>query len=936
MRRTLVPWILVSIASASSVAVAGTPVSIAGLQAPASIVRDTNDIAHVEAQNEHDAFLLQGWLHAQDRLFQMDVTRRQANGTLAELVGESALPTDVQLRTLGIRRAAERSFAALSPRAQAAVQAYADGVNAWVTTHPLPPEYGALEITHFEPWTPMDAVAVGKIIVFALSFSLDIDSTIALASCLMAGEALGFDGSALYFDDLWRVAPFDPASTVPDATGGALALAARGHRHRRPDLSRLNPIVLELGRRYLESARRVPLLAHLLDRGAHDGSNAWAVSGAKSANGAPMIANDPHLSLGTPATWYPIHLHGGALDATGSSFPGTVGVVLGHNRFVSWGSTANYADVTDTFQEQLVPDPSSPSGLSTVHLGELEPVIPIPIEFRQNNPGNGVADDLTVVPPSADVPPVALIVPRRFDGPILSLDLASGFALSVQWTGFAATREIDAILGFDSATSLADFRAAIQYYDGGSQNWIISDVGGHIAYFTSGEIPIREDLQDGTVNGLSPGFIRNGTGGNEWMAPVHPQPFQAVPCEILPFDEMPQVVDPPLGFFVNSNNDPSGDTLDNDLFNRLRPGGGIAYLSSGYDGGIRAGRITQLLRARLAGNGRVSLADMRNIQNDVALLDAEVFVPFILDAFRHARAADATPALAAFASNSRVASAVRRLAFWSFRTPTGIAEGYDASDVNGVPAEPARGEIAESVAATVYAVWRARFLANTTDAPLKAIGIPLAPDPSVLAALRDWLEHFEASQGVGASGLNFFDVPGIARAEDRRDIVLLQSLADALDRLASDDYAPAFHHSRSLNDYRWGKLHRVQFDHLLGAPFTIPSEGGPIPSPLAGLPGIPVDGGYGTVDVGNFSARNDGVDAFMYFAGPSQRYVSRFFGNRILAKSSLPGGVSGDITDPNFANLLAGWLTNDVYALWFASADVARHAASVTAFVPAP
>ena len=180
-------------------------------------------------------------------------------------------------------------------------------------------------------------------------------------------------------------------------------------------------------------------------------------------------------------------------------------------------------DVTDTYAEQLRPDPSSPSGLATVYQGQLEPVIPIPETFRQNNPGSGTPDNLTVVPPGGAIPPATLIVPRRNNGPIIQLDQAAGTALSVQYTGFSATRELDTFLIWDDARNLDDFRRGLELFDVGGQNWAYADVEGNIAYFTSAELPLREDLQAGTVNGLPPFFIRNGTGGNEWL-PVQQPP----------------------------------------------------------------------------------------------------------------------------------------------------------------------------------------------------------------------------------------------------------------------------------------------------------------------------------------------------------------------------------------------------------------------------
>jgi penicillin amidase len=221
--RRLIPIVLLCGAFAVHVSVerpgTDSPIPFAGLRAAAQITRDSKGIAHVQAANRHDLYLLQGYVHAQDRFFQMDLSRRQASGTLAELLGQSALATDVEFRTIGIRRAAERSFGALSPRARAALTAYADGVNSFLRSNPLPPEYGALELTHAEPWTALDSAAVAKLLAFGLSFDLsDIDLTVTLASYEIGGSAAGFDGRKLFFDDLFRSAPFDTAATIPDSS----------------------------------------------------------------------------------------------------------------------------------------------------------------------------------------------------------------------------------------------------------------------------------------------------------------------------------------------------------------------------------------------------------------------------------------------------------------------------------------------------------------------------------------------------------------------------------------------------------------------------------------------------------------------------------------------------------------------------------------------
>ena len=893
---------------------AADPVDVPGLEGPARIDRDANGIAHIRAASRHDLFLLQGWVHAQDRLFQMDTRRRQADGTLAELLGPAALPTDVQLRTIGLHRAAARSLPALSADARAVLAAYADGVNAWVAANPLPPEYGALNLTRFRPWTPLDSVAVGKLQSFGLSFDLDIDLTTALLGYQQAGQAGGFDGTALFFKDLWRSEPFTDAATVPDAGREAAARSARTVQTGGADAAgRRLAAAGRLAERYAALAAKVPLLRPALSRDrAQTGSNQWAVSGRVAAGGHPLLANDPHLGLDAPSTFYPVHLQAGQTDAQGSGFAGTPGVIVGNNRFISWGATVNPMDVTDTYAEQLRPDPTSPSGLSTVYQGQLEHVIPIPETFRQNNPGSGTADNLTTVPAGGAIPPATLIVPRRNNGPIIQLDQAAGTALSVQYTGFSATRELDTFLIWDDARNLADFRRGLELFDVGGQNWAYADVEGNIAYFTSAELPLREDLQAGTVNGLPPYFIRNGTGGNEWLPVSHPQPGQAIPYEILPYEEMPQIVNPPAGFFVNANNDPAGVTLDNDPMNQTRPGGGIYYLNNGY-AGIRAGRITALLRAELAGDGSVSFADMQRIQADTALVDAQYFVPHLVKALARG-ALDSDPTLRGLARNRAVAEAVGRLALWNRRTPTGIAEGYDASDPDGQRQPPTRLEQLNSVAATIYAVWRSQLIQGAIDARLAPYGVAGPDGERSLTALKHLLETFGQTHGVGASGIDFFAVDGVADAADRRDVTLLRAVQAALAKLSGPDFQAAFGGSTDQDDYRWGRLHRVTLDHPLGGPFNIPPAFGAFPPPLADLPGIPTDGGFETVDAATHNARADATDEFGFGGGPANRYVSELRGpGDVYAESSLPGGTSGVPGSPFYVNLLPEWLTNDTF-----------------------
>ncbi len=948
MKTLFLPISLILIGLAGQ-AVAAETIHHPSLQAPAQVVREANGIPHIFARNEHDLYFLQGWVHAEDRLFQMDVTRRSVNGTLAELLGPAALPGDVQARTIGLGRAAELSLAAFPQPVTDALEAYSEGVNAFLAAAPaLPPEYAVLGLDHVDPWTPLDSSSVVKAIGFATSFDpgKEIALTLALQAYVGSAEArnaaLGtetFDGAALFFEDVFREAPFDPVVVLP----AVAASTATTHSTAAPGTaSHLDTPTLAQAGAYLKRVRK----AHGMPgrRGGPTGSNQWAVSGTRTANGRAMLGNDVHQPLGNPALWHQTHLSTPETDVIGDDVAGAPFIVFGHNRHISWGITNARYDHTDVFAEVIVPDLASPSGLSTVHNGVREPIVPLPQSYRANIGGQVV--DVTGSP---GLPPAVLIVPRRNNGPLVTApafnpQTGTLTALSIQSVGFGPTRDLEGVWRTNHARSPAEFAEAMRFIDFASQSFVYADVAGNIAYFTTGEVPLRADLQTFSVDGVPPFLIRDGSGlrDNEWIPDPTPAPDQATPFAILPFEEMPQVVNPSSGFILNANNAPVGNTLDNNSLNQLRPSGaGLYYLTwGGYDFSLRAGRLSRLFERSLgSGDRRVSFGDMMRFQADTVLGDAEALVPHLLRAFDNARRGDSPPTLAALAADSRIAEAAGRLRQWDFTTPTGIALGFDA-DPNG-------DDIAASVAATIYAVWRGRMIVNTLDATLDrfavgpvlaALGLDEMPKPNAreeeLTALRHLLDGFDISQGIGASGVDFFHVDGVADAAARRDIVLLQSLSDALDLLASEAFAAAFGRSTAQDDYRWGRLHRIVLRHVLSeaAPvFNLPPPGF---SPLGeALPGFPADGGFETVDSAGHDVRAADSNGFMFAFGPSRRYAARVTADRVRAMTSLPGGVSGVLGSPFYGNMVEEWLFNETHPLIVAPDDIVG---TVQLFGPPP
>jgi penicillin amidase len=927
-----------SVLAAVALVLSLTGVAVAAdLDGPASIVYDSFAVPTIIATTEHDAIYLQGYLHARDRFFQMDLQRHAFSGRLAELFGPSVIPQDVQLRTLGLRRAAVRSLPVQTPEVIGWLEAYADGVNAFILdeSNPLPIEYGFLELDRdgIEPWTVLDSLTTAKGLAFQLSFDLgDIDRTLALLNFRGVCDILGCNGLQLYNDDLYRVAPFEATPSVSLARAADEVPGTRAEEEEELPSYMTNPAFESMVRDYREAIVDIPMLSRALEGDTTEqGSNWWIVSGALTDSGFPMIANDPHLALDTPATFYEVHLAvPGAMNVAGTSFPGAPGVVLGCNDTICWGATVNGQDVTDLYNEVLVPlNPAAPfQPTHTLFDGVPEPLEFIPQTFLVNAIGDGFNNTLVDAGVPADQGGVTLIVPRRDNGPIVqvSVDLSSPTPItgvSVQYVGWSATQELECFRRFARAGSMQDFKDALQYFDFGSQNWSYADINGNIAYYTSGEVPIREDLQFGFFpDGLQhPGFIRDGAHdlSHEWLPVLNPQPQQATPHEILPFAEMPQLENPASGYILNANNDPIGTTFDNVSWNQFRAGfNGLLYLSAGYATGYRMGRMQRLFDDALA-SGPISFATLRDHQANNQLLDAEVLAPYLLDAYANATAPGAAPELMAIVDDPRVGDAIGRIAAWDFSTPTGINEGWDPSDAIGVPGPPPAGEIDASVAATIYSVWRGQVVRRVIDTTLATLPIPLtdyAPDSAqAMSALRRLLETYPITGGTGASLINFFNVPGVADQDVARDVILLGSLVNALDLLASDEFAPAFEHSTNLDDYRWGKLHRIVYDHPLGGPLSIPGEGSPL-NLAPDLPGFSRSGGMGAVDASSHDARADGLNDFMFGSGPARRKIATMTPDGPNMLEVIPGGQSGIPGSPNQADQLALWLVNQYKPVW--------------------
>ena len=940
----------------AATALQAQPIEVPRLNDSVTVQIDANGVPTIIGETEVDVSFVKGYLHARDRFFQMDYLRRIASGTVAELLGAPALASDIQLRTLGLRRAAWATFAELDPTEKGALKAYVDGVNYYLANDPLPPEYGALELSMAEPWSPVDSLVVGKLLAFQLSFDQslsDISNTIQVGTYQAVGDAVGFDGTALYLQDLNPFIPVDGRLSIPDwfdrigivvpeaASESGLASAGDASMPLKAsltqldadtsqldDMGRISSNTIELARSYREKVAGLPFL----NEGYDVGSNWWAVSGEHTESGFPLFANDPHLQLSMAPIFMNenVVIRDEGVVISGVAFAGAPVNAQACTDFFCWGSTVNRMDVTDVFEDQiLVNNFGLPT--HTVHNGVPEPIVYAFQTYFVNNTGNGTVDDVNRANVGYDSGGITFIVPRRNNGPIV--ELLDDTALTVQYTGWGPTFELSTFRAWARARSQEEFELGLRNFAIGAQNFLYADIEGNIAYYTGGEMPLRADLQNDLApdGGRPPWFIRDGSGtlNHEWLIDDSPQPGQTTPYALVPRDEMPQVSNPPWGYLANANNDPVGTTIDGNPLNQLRPGGnGIYYLNTAY-ADLRMGRIDRELQDLVA-EGDVTIADMKALQANNQLLDAELLLPFLLQAYANASAEGAWAGLAQFADDPRIAEAMGRLSNWDFSTPTGVAGGFDPGGDPSGNSVPTSDQVANSVSATIYSVWRGEVIANTIDATLQAVGLgdELPGSTTAWRALVNQLRLFPLTQGQAASGLTYFNFPSAPDPASARDGVLLASLQITLDRLASDEFASAFGNSTDQNDYRWGELHTIVFSHPLGdnTPFSFPPAGG---DPIARA------GGYEAVDASSHSARGRNVDSFDFGSGPARRNVSLLAPTGPQAQEVVPGGRSGVFLSPFYTNQLRLWLVNDYLPLSIGEADASATAAETVVFTPA-
>jgi penicillin G amidase len=468
-------------------------ISVPGLNAPVQIIRDAQGVPHITAANVDDLFFAQGYLTAQDRLWQMDVSRRYAAGELAEVFGPKLLEHDIQQRYLQIRNAVERGATTLDPRDRKFFEDYARGVNAFIDSHrdKLPLEFVILRYQP-KPWRVTDSLLVGANMSQMLNTQYDVElwreKIVKQLSPDLAAD--------LYPNHSWRDHP--PGTESDQLDNKAPAQVSSGKQRTQARTGWLSGLLAS------ES-----LLSDC--DGCVPGSNNWVVSGEHTVTGKPLLSNDMHLAHQIPNTWYEAHLQGGDYNAAGLTLPGLPFIMVGHNQRIAWGFTNLGPDVQDLFIENFNRDQQveTPQGF-----------VPPERHFETVHIKNG--RDLQF-----DV-----LVTRH--GPIITPILPGETRqIALQWTLYDPNLMTDPFFDVNTARNWQEFRAAFSRFGGPSQNVVYADIDGHIGYQATGKIPIRA-----SGDGLLP--VSGADDTHSWTG-------------YIPFEKLPSVLDPPSGILATAN-----------------------------------------------------------------------------------------------------------------------------------------------------------------------------------------------------------------------------------------------------------------------------------------------------------------------------------------------------------------------------------------------
>jgi penicillin G amidase len=564
-----------------------------GLDAPVDIYRDSMSIPHIYAATQHDLFFAQGYVHAQDRFWQMAAWRHIGSGTLSEMFGKGQVETDAFLRTLGWKQTAEAEYAQLDPTSKAILEAYVEGVNAYIKDREpteLSLEYAIVGLLSpdykIDPWTPVNSLTWGKAMAWDLRGNMSDEIERAVLSKTLTPEQLA---------ELYPPYPADHPVIVNKIGDGTSANAP------------LQASAFDIPAETLATLQHNASLLDLALGPAGDGigSNSWAVSGQLTSTGMPLLANDPHLGIQMPSIWYQAHLECKPLsdacpfNVGGFSFAGVPGIVIGHNDRIAWGFTNVGPDVMDLYIERVNPenpDQYEVNGQWVDFETRTETINvvggdPVEITVRSTRHGPVISEDYGPLmnEPGEDAEDFVPFKDRA------GIGLPEQYVIALKWTALTPSTPFQAIWGFNRAQNWDEFRDAARGFHVPAQNLIYADVDGNIGYQMPGDIPVRAN-----GDGMLP--VPGWTNEYEWTG-------------FIPFEEQPYTLNPAEGYIVTANN-------------RVPPRDYPYLITYDWDYGFRSRRIVDMITSA---PGRIDIAYIQSMQGDSFDANAPVYVPILLE-----------------------------------------------------------------------------------------------------------------------------------------------------------------------------------------------------------------------------------------------------------------------------------------------------------------
>jgi len=576
-------------------------IQLEGLDGPVDIYRDSMGIAHIYATTPHDIFFAQGYVHAQERFWQMDFYRHVGEGRTAEMFGAGQLETDIFLTTLGWRKTSLEEYEALNPESIAILTAYADGVNSYMSgksNEEISLEYAVLDLPIInpgyviEPWEPVNTLAWAKALAWDLRSNLGNEIERAILMKTLTQEQMA---------ELFPPYPADNPVIV-NQIGEETSLDAS------TSVAMLD-IPLDMLTAIEQNASSLDSLFGSLGDGV--GSNSWALSGNLTTTGEPLLANDPHLGIGMPSIFYQISLHcqpkneACPYDLAGYSLAGAPGILLGHNDRIAWGFTFANADVMDLFIEKVNPENPNQYEVNGTWVDfetRTEKIKaagsdPVEIIIRATRHGPVISDVYGPLKNDGD-PDDKEFVPFKDRA---GIELPESYVIALSWTALSTGNTLtkgnplEAVWGFNKAQNWEEFREAASVFHTPGPNLLYADVDGNIAYQTSGDVPIRKN-GDGTIP--VPGWDSE----YEWTG-------------IIPFEELPYTINPVEGYIAPANNKIVGDNYK-------------YFIAVDWNYGFRARRIVDMIESA---PGKIDIAYMQNMQGDSFDANGAVYTPLLLN-----------------------------------------------------------------------------------------------------------------------------------------------------------------------------------------------------------------------------------------------------------------------------------------------------------------